>query len=111
MMSRRPSPSSAVTEPAFHSPALRRRTARACAALLCLSAATLFLVPGSATAHAIVVSAQPAANSVVTPGEIAIRLAFYSRVDSRGVAGLLRVDRPVAARLSASLSHHALRSP
>jgi copper resistance protein C len=34
-------------------------------------------------AHAIVVAAQPAMNSVVAPGEITIRLDFNSRVDSK----------------------------
>jgi methionine-rich copper-binding protein CopC len=102
MMSRRPSPSSAVAESPFHSPALRRRAARACAALLCLPAAALFLVPGSASTHAIVVSAQPAANSVVTPGEIAIRLAFNGRVDSRRSG--LSLQRPDGSEVPVALT-------
>ncbi len=92
MMSRRPCFSSAVAQSAFHSLAPRRWAARASVTLLCLLAAPLFLVPMSAAAHAIVLSAQPAADTVVTAGELAIRLAFNSRVDSRRSA--LSLQRP-----------------
>ncbi len=52
-------------------------------ALLGICSLVLVLAPAGGLAHAIVVAAQPAMNSVVAPGEIAIRLEFNSRVDSR----------------------------
>jgi methionine-rich copper-binding protein CopC len=60
--------------------------------LLCLPATAFSLAPESAQAHAIIVTAQPAMNSIVTPGEIAIRLDFNSRVD-RERSGLV-LQRP-----------------
>jgi methionine-rich copper-binding protein CopC len=60
--------------------------------LLCLPATAFSLAPQSAQAHAIIVTAQPAMNSIVTPGEIAIRLDFNSRVD-RERSGLV-LQRP-----------------
>jgi methionine-rich copper-binding protein CopC len=83
MMLRRQSVSRPSAESAFHSPAPRRKAARARVALLCLPAAVLALVPGTAPGHAIIVASQPTMNSVVAPGEIAIRLDFNSRIDSK----------------------------
>lgn len=37
--------------------------------------------PASAWAHAAVLSSQPAANAVVAPGDLSLRLEFSSRVD------------------------------
>lgn len=55
--------------------------------------AALALMPAGALAHAIIVVAQPAMNSVVAPGEIMIRLEFNSRIDSkRSGLVLLRPD-------------------
>jgi methionine-rich copper-binding protein CopC len=84
--------SSAVAVVEFQRRPQRRRAARALALLLCAPAATLALMPGSARAHAIIVAAQPAMNATVAPGEIAIRLDFNSRLDSRRSS--LRLQRP-----------------
>jgi len=60
--------------------------------------AALALMPGGALAHAIIVVAQPAMNSVLAPGEIMIRLEFNSRIDSkRSGLVLLRPDGTEAA--------------
>jgi methionine-rich copper-binding protein CopC len=93
MMLQRRSVSNASAKPAFRSPAPRRKAARACVALLCVPAAALSLAPGTAPAHAIIVAAQPAMNSIVEPGEITVRLEFNSRLDSkRSGLVLLRPD-------------------
>jgi methionine-rich copper-binding protein CopC len=64
----------------------------------CLAMAALALMPACAPAHAIIVVAQPAMNSVVAPGEIMIRLEFNSRIDSeRSGLVLLRPDGTQAA--------------
>jgi methionine-rich copper-binding protein CopC len=71
-------------------------------ALLCLPATALSLAPDSALAHAIIVTAQPAMNSVVAPGEIAIRLDFNSRVDSQR-SGLV-LQRPDGSEAAVALA-------
>jgi methionine-rich copper-binding protein CopC len=70
--------------------------------LLCLPATAFSLVPDSALAHAIIVTAQPAMNSVVAPGEIAIRLDFNSRVDSQR-SGLV-LQRPDGSEATVALA-------
>ena len=70
--------------------------------MLCLPAVALSLLPDSARAHAIVVTAQPAMNSVVAPGEIAIRLDFNSRVDSQR-SGLV-LQRPDGTEAAVALA-------
>src|ERR1700682_5278505 len=72
--------SSTRAMPEFHGRPRRRRAARAFALLLVTPAT---LAPGSAPAHAIIVAAQPAMNATVAAGEIAIRLDFNSRLDTR----------------------------
>ncbi len=72
-----------LTRALCRSPASVHPARRACVALLGISAALLLLAPAGVLAHAIIVAAQPAMNSVVAPGEITIRLEFNSRVDSK----------------------------
>ena len=67
----------------------RVRSARDACAALCLravvlasSAIVLGLVPGSAGAHAIIVSAHPEIDSELAPGVTEIRLEFNSRIDA-----------------------------
>jgi methionine-rich copper-binding protein CopC len=67
--------------PEFHTPSLRRTGARDRARRLRSAAVALALLPCVAMAHAIIVAAQPAMNSTVAPGELAIRLEFNSRLD------------------------------
>ena len=74
------------------SPAGRRNPARMRAARLGLVVAALSLLPGMAPAHAIIVRAQPAMNSVVPAGDIMIRIEFNSRID-RERSGLV-LKRP-----------------
>ncbi len=92
MMRRRRSLSNVWAGRALHFALARRQAACTWVALLCLPATALSLAPDNALAHAIIVTAQPAMNSVVAPGEIAIRLDFNSRVDSRALR-----PRPAAA--------------
>lgn len=75
--------SSAPAPPEFQRPASRRRGSHALAPLWCIAGAVLTLLPCIAIAHAIIVAAQPAMNSTVALGEIAIRLDFNSRIDSK----------------------------
>lgn len=49
--------------------------------LLRTAALALALLSGVASAHAIIVAAQPPMNATVAPGELAIRLEFNSRID------------------------------
>jgi methionine-rich copper-binding protein CopC len=102
MMLRRLSVSRASAEPAVHSSAPRRNAARTRAALLCLPAAAFALGPANAPAHAIIVAAQPTMNSIVAPGEIAIRLDFNSRVDSKR-SGLV-LQRPDRTEVAVALT-------
>lgn len=60
----------------------RREARRAWCARFGLCAALILFAPAGGLAHAIIVAAWPAMNSVVAPGEINIRLEFNSRVDS-----------------------------
>lgn len=50
--------------------------------LLCVLCACVMLPPRMAAAHAVVVSAEPAARSVMPAGEVAIDLEFNSRIDA-----------------------------
>jgi methionine-rich copper-binding protein CopC len=102
MMLQRPAVSIAAAGPAFDSPARWRQAARACLALRCLPAVALAFLPASAPAHAIVVAAQPAMNSSVAPGEIAIRLDFNSRLDSKRSGLVLR--RPDGTEAAVALT-------
>ena len=70
--------------------------------MLCLPVTALSLKPESALAHAIIVTAQPAMNSVVAKGEIAIRLDFNSRVD-RERSGLV-LQRPDGTEAAVALA-------
>jgi copper resistance protein C len=81
MLTRAPRRSSASIQPALR--AARHSARRACVALLGISSVVLLLAPAGCLAHAIIVAAQPAMNSVVAPGEIGIRLEFNSRVDRK----------------------------
>jgi methionine-rich copper-binding protein CopC len=60
------------------------------------------LTPGIADAHAVVVAAQPAVNSIVPPGEIEIRLDFNSRIDSK--RSRLRLRRPDGVEVAVALA-------
>ena len=57
------------------------RALRAWAMVLGLPAVVLGIAPATVRAHAIVVAAQPAVNSTVARGDVAIRLEFNSRID------------------------------
>jgi methionine-rich copper-binding protein CopC len=50
--------------------------------LLCLVSLSCLLPPPRAAAHAVIVSAQPAARSVLPAGEVAVDLEFNSRIDA-----------------------------
>lgn len=50
--------------------------------LLCLVCCSVLLPSRGALAHAVVVSAQPAARSVVAAGEVAVDIEFNSRIDA-----------------------------
>lgn len=50
--------------------------------LLCLVSLCCLLPPQRAAAHAVVVSARPAARSVLPAGEVAVDLEFNSRIDA-----------------------------
>ena len=86
----------------LHRPALSFAT--------CVLVASAALASDIARAHAIVVSAQPAMNATVAPGEINIRLAFNSQIDSQ--RSRLRLERPdgvvVAIALVPDGSHGVL---
>lgn len=64
-------------------------------------AASAVLASGTARAHAIVMSAQPAMNTSVAPGEVNIRLAFNSQIDSQ--RSRLRLERPDGVLLAIAL--------
>lgn len=83
----------------------RRSAARALAALFGTPAAALALAPGIATAHAIVVAAQPAMNVTVPGGELAIRLDFNSRIDRKRSG--LRLQRPDGSEAAIALTPDA----
>jgi methionine-rich copper-binding protein CopC len=87
------------------SPARPRQAARAFAALLGLAVVGIALTPGIAGAHAVVVAAQPAVNSIVAPGELEIRLDFNSRIDSK--RSRLRLRRPDGAEVAIVLAPDA----
>ena len=72
------------------------------AVLLGLSAAAIALTPGIARSHAIIVTAQPGMNSTVAPGQLDIRLAFNSRLDSKRSS--LRLQRPDGTESDVSLT-------
>jgi methionine-rich copper-binding protein CopC len=72
------------------------------AILLSVPAATVALTPGIARAHAIVVAAQPAMNSVVLPGELEIRLDFNSRIDQK--RSRLSLQRPDGTEVAVALA-------
>jgi len=64
-----------------------------------LAAAVLLLVACAsdhATAHAIVVSAQPAMNATVAPGDLDVRIEFNSRIDAK--RSRLELVAPAAPR-------------
>ena len=69
-----------------------RRAARAFAVVLSVAVAAVALAPDIAHAHAIVVAAQPAMNSVVPAGELEIKLDFNSRIDQK--RSRLSLQRP-----------------
>lgn len=71
-------------------------------ALRVASLVAALLLPAIAAAHAILVSAQPAMDSVVAPGEIAIRLQFNSRIDDR--RSTLILLRPDGVQVAVALS-------
>ena len=98
MMARWLSRPRAPVQPAYYCSAPRRRAAPARVALLGIPAAALLLASTTALSHAIILAAQPSMNSVVAPGEIAIRLEFNSRLDSlRSGLVLQRPDGTEAA--------------
>jgi methionine-rich copper-binding protein CopC len=84
-----------------HAATRSRRTATVFAALLVLPAATIPLAPGIARSHAIIVTAQPAMNSTVTSGQLAIRLEFNSLIDPKRSS--LRLQRPDGTEADVSL--------
>jgi methionine-rich copper-binding protein CopC len=69
-----------------------------------LLAAIVALLPGAASGHAIVLTASPAANAHLSPGNIEIRLQFNSRIDSArsrlALQGPDGIDHPVAVTRS-----------
>jgi hypothetical protein len=77
----------------------------AVAMLLGVSAATMALSPGIASAHAIVVAAQPAMNSTVGQGELEIRLDFNSQVDTKW--SRLSLQRPDGSEVVIALAPDA----
>jgi methionine-rich copper-binding protein CopC len=79
-----------------------QRPLTALAVLLGLSAATFALTPGIARSHAIIVTAQPRMNSTVPPGQLDIRLAFNSRIDSK--RSNVRLQRPDGSESDVSLT-------
>jgi copper resistance protein C len=87
--------------PAFPFPSKSRHAARAFAAVLGVQIAAVALMPGVTLAHAIIVAAQPAMNSTVTPGELALNLHFNSRVDSR--RSRLTLQRPDGTEMTVAL--------
>jgi len=87
---------------AFHFPSNSRRAVGAFAVLLAIPAAALALMPGIVQAHAIVLAAQPAMNSIVAPGEIEIRLHFNSRVDRK--RSRLTLRQPDGAEIAIALA-------
>ena len=72
------------------------------AILLGVSAAVVALSPGIASAHAIVVTAQPAMNATVARGELEIRLAFNCQVDSK--RSRLSLQRPDGSEMIIALA-------
>ena len=70
--------------------------------LLGVSAAVVALSPGIASSHAIVVAAQPAMNATVARGELEIRLAFNSQVDSK--RSRLSLQRPDGSEMVIALA-------
>lgn len=76
--------------------------ARVRAALWSVFGAAVLFLPGIASAHAIIVDARPAMGSVIAPGEIAIRLDFNSRVDSKRSA--LSLQRPDGSEAAVALT-------
>ena len=80
----------------------RCSTARRALPWLFAALAAAVFLPGIAAAHAILVSAQPAMDAVVAPGEIAIRLQFNSRVDDQRSAIVLQ--RPDGVQAAVALS-------
>ena len=72
------------------------------AILLGVSAALIALSPGIACAHAIVVAAQPAMNSTVPRGELAIRLDFNSQIDRK--RSRLSLQRPDGSEIIVALA-------
>jgi methionine-rich copper-binding protein CopC len=78
-----------------------RQVARAFAVALGVQTAAVALMPGIALAHAIVLAAQPAMNSTVALGELALRLHFNSRIDSR--RSRLTLQRPDGTEMTVAL--------
>ena len=87
--------------PAFPFPSKSSHAARAFAAALGVQAAAVALMPGIALAHAIILAAEPAMNSTVAPGELALRLHFNSRIDSR--RSRLTLQRPDGTEMTVAL--------
>jgi methionine-rich copper-binding protein CopC len=64
-------------------------------------AVALGVVCGSAGAHAVIVAARPAMNSMVGPGELEVRLEFNTRID--GQRSRLSLQRPDGAEATVVL--------
>lgn len=94
--------SNASTAPEF--PGTRQAAALSFAILLGVSAAVVVLSQG-ASAHAIVVAAQPAMNAIVARGELEIRLGFNSQVD--GKRSRLSLQRPDGSEMVIALAPDA----
>ena len=88
----------------FAAPEFRatKQTVLALAILLGVSAAVIALPPGIARAHAIIVGAQPAMNSIVARGELEIRLDFNSRIDQK--RSRLSLQRPDGGEVAVALA-------
>jgi len=91
----------------FAAPEFRatKQTVLAFAILLGVSAAIIALSPGIARAHAIIVAAQPAMNSTVARGELAIRLDFNSQIDRK--RSRLSLQRPDGSEMVIALAPDA----
>src|SRR6202795_918831 len=91
--------SSVIAAPEFRA---TKQTVLAFAIVLGVSAAIIALSPGVARAHAIIVAAQPAMNSTVARGDLAIRLDFNSQIDRK--RSRLSLQRPDGSELVIALA-------